>query len=65
MPRTVKKDFYAKLCIVVEETDETLFWLEILHDSEINTDQAAVTALGKEWQEILMIVAKARANTNV
>jgi four helix bundle protein len=60
-----KKEFYAKLCIVVEETDETLFWLEILHDSNIETDKTAVTTLGKEWQEILMIVAKARANTNV
>jgi len=60
-----KKEFYAKRCIVVEETDETLFWLEILHDSNIKTDKDAVTTLGKEWQEILMIVAKARANTNV
>jgi four helix bundle protein len=60
-----KKEFYAKLCIVVEETDETLFWLEILHDSDIKTNKDAVTILGKEWQEILMIVAKARANTNI
>ncbi len=57
-----KKEFYAKLSIVVEETDETLFWL---HESNIKTDKTAVALMGKEWQEILMIVAKARDNTNV
>ncbi|MDN3635165.1 four helix bundle protein [Neolewinella lacunae] len=55
-------EFYAKMSIVVEETDETLFWLEMLHDSEIPIDKAAVTLLGKEWQEILMIMAKSRSN---
>ena len=25
-----KKEYYAKLCICVEESDETLFWIEIL-----------------------------------
>jgi four helix bundle protein len=28
-----KKEFYSKISIVVEEADETLFWLEILKDS--------------------------------
>ena len=60
-----KREFYAKLCIVVEETDETLFWLEVLHDSKIKTDNSLVAAMGKEWQEILMIVAKAKANTSI
>lgn len=60
-----KKEFYAKLSIVVEETDETLFWLEMLHDSEIQIDKEAITTLGKEWQEILMIMAKARSNTKI
>ncbi|MBC6994177.1 four helix bundle protein [Lewinella lacunae] len=59
-----KKEFFAKICIVVEETDETLFWLELLRDSDVPTDNAAITTLGKEWQELLLIVAKAKANTN-
>lgn len=29
------KEFFAKICIVVEEADETLFWLEMLEESEI------------------------------
>jgi four helix bundle protein len=59
------KEFYAKMSIVVEETDETLFWLELMHDSDVKTDKNAITIIGKEWQEILMIVAKARSNTKV
>lgn len=27
-----KKERYAKICIVVEEADETLFWLEIIEE---------------------------------
>ena len=30
-----KKEFYAKLCIVVEECDETEFWLDFLIDSDL------------------------------
>lgn len=56
------KEFFAKMSIVVEETDETLFWLEVLHDADLKTDKARVTTIGKEWQELLMIVSKARSN---
>ena len=28
------KEKYAKLCIVVEEADETQFWLEIIEELE-------------------------------
>lgn len=58
-----QNEFYAKISIVVEETDETLFWLEMLFESEIKIDKEAVTVLGKEWQEILMIMATARKNS--
>lgn len=51
------KEFYAKVSIVVEEADETLFWLEILKESGIyNTD----TKLENEAIEILAIMAKSR-----
>ena len=56
------REFFAKMSIVVEETDETLFWLEILRDSVLAVDDDAITTLGKEWQEILMVVARARSN---
>lgn len=46
-----KNEFYAKLCIVVEEADETLFWLEILAESDINVDTSTVRQFQKEWLE--------------
>jgi four helix bundle protein len=45
-----KKEWYAKLCIVVEECDETVFWLELLMESDIAVDEAVVRTLGKEYQ---------------
>jgi four helix bundle protein len=29
------KEYFSKLCIVVEECDETLFWLELLGENEL------------------------------
>lgn len=29
------KEFYSKLSIVIEETDETMFWTELITDAEI------------------------------
>lgn len=54
-----KAEFHSKISIVVEEADESAFWLEILSDSEI-VRVVDVEALLKEANEILAIVAKAR-----
>lgn len=54
-----KAEFYSKLSIVVEEADETAFWIEILTESEITNSNIAQPLL-KEVNEILAIVAKAR-----
>ncbi|NII81372.1 MULTISPECIES: four helix bundle protein [Pedobacter] len=54
-----KAEFYAKLSIVVEEADETAFWIEILTESGIS-DLVKAQPLLKEVNEILAIVAKAR-----
>lgn len=53
------KEFYAKLCTVVEEADESVFWLEIISDTGINKSQTSQILL-KEGIEILSIVSKAR-----
>jgi four helix bundle protein len=47
-------EFYSKICIVVEECDESVFWFEFLSDTGILTkDQAEV--LHKEAEELLRI----------
>lgn len=56
------KEFYAKLSIVVEEIDESCFWIDILVETKIIKEDA-VTELLKEGNELLAIVAKARKNT--
>ena len=50
-----KADFISKMGIVEEETDETLFWLEILCEMKI-IDPNSVQYLIKEGDEILSIV---------
>ena len=55
-----RKEFYAKLSITIEETDETIFWLEILRDSNIKVDAKTIDALLPEWETFLRIFAKAR-----
>ena len=60
-----KREWYAKLCIVVEECDETLFWLELLAESEISVDLTSVRTLGKEYQSLLQLFAKSRANAKL
>jgi four helix bundle protein len=54
-----KQEFYSKLCIVAEESDETLFWLELLHESKI-ADSSEVLHLMKETEELLHIFSASR-----
>ena len=54
-------EWYAKLCICVEEADETLFWLELLGDADI-VPKARLSGLEQEYLEIVSILAKARKN---
>jgi four helix bundle protein len=54
-----KKEQYAKLCIVVEEADETLFWLELLRDGGyVNANM--ITPLYTEALEISKVMATSR-----
>lgn len=47
---------YAKICIVVEEADETLFWLEILDNINI-ISQEKVLELLNLTEEIVKVMA--------
>ena len=35
-----KQDFVSKLSIALKETNETIYWLELLHDSGFITDES-------------------------
>lgn len=49
-----KADFIAKLGIVLEETDETLYWLELIVETEI-IKAALLRPLMEECRELLAI----------
>jgi four helix bundle protein len=55
-------EFYSKLCIVVEEADESLFWLEVLIDAQI-VKLEEVAGLIKESEEILKIMVSIKNKT--
>ncbi len=56
-----KADFIAKLGIVHEESDETVFWLELLEELDYKSEE--LQKLKNESEEILKIVAKSIATS--
>ncbi|XWN35311.1 MAG: four helix bundle protein [Roseivirga sp.] len=54
-----KKEFFAKLSIVVEETDEVLFWLELLGEADI-IPQEKLHLIAQEVKELLFIFSSSR-----
>lgn len=50
------KEKYAKICIVVEEADETVFWLEVIEEINMISKEIA-NILMKESLEILKVTS--------
>lgn len=55
-----KKAFIAKLSIVIEEADESDFWLEFMHDENIRVDKSQVKKLMNEAKELTKIFISSR-----
>ena len=58
-----KAEFFSKMSIVVEESDESLFWLEVIIEGLLMPEKET-TILLKEATEITSIMASARKNIN-
>ncbi|MBI5673634.1 MAG: four helix bundle protein [Nitrospirae bacterium] len=54
-----RAEFIAKLGTVVEEADETVFWLELLIESDISRENRTVGLL-REAKELLAIFSASR-----
>jgi four helix bundle protein len=54
-----QRERYSKLCIVVEEADETVFWLEMFVEAEFLT-KAACALVYNEAEEILKVMSSFR-----
>lgn len=55
-------EYHSKISIVIEETDETMFWLEILWESEI-VKKDLLDNLYYEIEELLKIFMVSRKNS--
>jgi four helix bundle protein len=56
-------EFHSKLSIVVEEADESVFWMEILIEADI-VKPNEINDLMNEANEILKVVATARKSVS-
>jgi four helix bundle protein len=54
-----KASFIAKLCIVLEETDESAFWLEFIIDENL-IKEILIKPLLKEAEELTAVFASSR-----
>ena len=55
-----KKEFFSKICIVVEEIDESEYWLEVISDANLSNNKNELERLLKEANEINRIMSKAK-----
>ena len=55
-----EKEKFAKLCIVVEEADETIFWLELMEETN-KISREKIIPLYKEAEEILKVMSAYKA----
>jgi len=51
-----KAEFVSKIAVVVEEADETVFWLELLHEGGIVSSER-LPELSREADELTAIFA--------
>jgi four helix bundle protein len=58
-----KSEFFSKICIVVEEADESQYWLEIIKETDLSDDKKELVRLTQEANEITKIMAKAKEST--
>ncbi len=50
------KERFSKMCTVVEEADETLFWLEMISDAGFVTSES-IALIYQEAEEILKVMS--------
>ncbi len=55
-----ENEFYSKMSIVLEEADETLYWLEIIEELNLIDDEDELQRLQNECLEIIKVVTAAR-----
>ena len=54
------KEFYSKLCISVEESDEPIFWLEMINEANIKSP-TNINNLLDEANQLTAILSKSKS----
>lgn len=57
-----KKEFFSKICIVVEEIDESKYWLELIQSTNLSKEKESLNSLLIEGNEIAKIMGKAKTS---
>ncbi len=55
-----RREFFSKLSIVVEEVDETKYWLEVILEANLSNKENFLKILYEEADEITKIMSSAR-----
>jgi len=58
-----KAEFFSKICIVVEEADESEYWLSIIDEANLSNEKEELLRLIKEANEITKIMSKAKSSS--
>jgi four helix bundle protein len=58
-----KQEFFSKICIVVEEADESEYWLEIIDEANLYANKDELDRVSLEASEITKIMSKAKASS--
>jgi len=58
-----KSEFFSKICIVVEEADESEYWLEIIYEAKLSKNIEELKRLLKESNELTKIMTKSKTST--
>ena len=58
-----KNEFFSKICIVVEEIDESEYWLEIIKETKLTNKIEELERLLKEANELTKITSSAKNST--
>lgn len=58
-----KAEFFSKICIVVEESDESEYWLEVIQETNLSKDNKELSRLLNEANEISKIMTKAKSSS--
>jgi four helix bundle protein len=56
-------EFFSKICIVVEEADESVYWLEVIEEANLSVNNPDLERLLIEGIEILKIMTKTKDST--